>query len=293
MNQICFHNYLDGKNLCNIFANLIVRELQKESPDVKTEITVVNVRNFFIIKGRTTSSNVLNITDIISKFLSTLPINPVENLRIIDVVLYNVNFTFNPLSISNVFEKNPLHKNLQDFVNHHSNNNLYFNLILDELNSSILYDCDSKDEEQIYNLLSVKYENFSILKSDFSNLIYTSDRYYGLSMNYEKPYHILLNYIKNHVFNLGISSKLNIGVSSTNPYSEINNLNTSISLRGSKLIVKEDWLESLLLDVFPMNYKEIIEKLDLLNYDCSNEIIPNDTPLIWEKMDLSSEFILL
>ena len=29
------YNYLDGKNVCNIFANLIINKIQSEVPDAK------------------------------------------------------------------------------------------------------------------------------------------------------------------------------------------------------------------------------------------------------------------
>ena len=48
-------SFLSGKNLCNIFADLIVKKINEEFPDAKTQISVINVRNFFIVKGVTTS----------------------------------------------------------------------------------------------------------------------------------------------------------------------------------------------------------------------------------------------
>ena len=52
------YNYLDGKSICNIFANLIVNKIHIEVPDAKTEITVNNVRNFFIVKGSTSHNEI-------------------------------------------------------------------------------------------------------------------------------------------------------------------------------------------------------------------------------------------
>ena len=69
MNYIEFYNFLDGKNLCNIFANLIVKEINTIIPDSKTDISVINVRNFFIVKGTTTFNEVINLAELFQNFL--------------------------------------------------------------------------------------------------------------------------------------------------------------------------------------------------------------------------------
>ena len=60
-------SFLSGKNLCNIFADLVVKKINEVTPDAKTQITVINVRNFFIVKGVTTSDSVINLSDILRK----------------------------------------------------------------------------------------------------------------------------------------------------------------------------------------------------------------------------------
>jgi hypothetical protein len=292
MNLKCFYNYLDGKNLCNIFANLIVEELQKESPDIKTEISVINVGNFFVVKGRTTSTKVLNVTDIFANYLKTSTKKSVENLRVIDTLLYNSPFSFNFLNLSETFEKNSLYDSFDVFVKYHSTNDLFFNCQLDEQNSTILFDCDAKDVEKVNNLIKEKFPNYSIMKVDLSNEVYVSDRFYGLSMNFEKLYHVLLFYIKNHLFQKGMSSKLVVGIKSNSYYNEIDNLNVSLNLSGSKIIVNQEWLESLILDVFPFRMDEIYESLNLSECNLMNELTPSSKRSCWENLDLISDLIL-
>jgi hypothetical protein len=292
MNLKCFYNYLDGKNLCNIFANLIVEELQKESPDIKTEISVINVGNFFVVKGRTTSTKVLNVTDIFANYLKTSTKKSVENLRVIDTLLYNSPFSFNFLNLSETFEKNSLYDSFDVFVKYHSTNDLFFNCQLDEQNSTILFDCDAKDVEKVNNLIKEKFPNYSIMKVDLSNEVYVSDRFYGLSMNFEKLYHVLLFYIKNHLFQKGMSSKLVVGIKSNSYYTEIDNLNVSLNLSGSKIIVNQEWLESLILDVFPFRMDEIYESLNLSECNLMNELTPSSKRSCWENLDLISDLVL-
>ncbi len=216
----------------------------------------------------------------------------VENLRVIDTLLYNSPFSFNFLNLSEVFEKNTLHDSFDEFVKYHSTNDLFFNCQLDEQNSTILFDCDAKDVEKVNYLIKEKFPNYSTLKVDLSNEIYVSDRFYGLSMNYEKLYHILLLYIKNHLFQKGISSKLVIGIKSNSFYDEIDNLNVSLNLNGSKIIVNQEWLESLILDVFPFRMNEIYDNLNLSECNLLKVLTPTNEQACWQNLDLVSELIL-
>ena len=59
MNTLDVYNLLDGKSLCNIFASVIVNKINDSCVDAITEITVVNVRSFFIIKGKIKVKNYL------------------------------------------------------------------------------------------------------------------------------------------------------------------------------------------------------------------------------------------
>jgi hypothetical protein len=292
MSKKHFYNYLDGKNLCNILSSVIVTELQKESPDVKSEISVINVRNFFIVKGRTSSKNVIQVTDVLDEFLKTLPINPIESLRVIDTIQYNSNFDFGVLSISKTFEKINNDSNVQELIDFHSRNGLLFNIVIDEINSNLFYDCKESDDSEVFNILKKEHNSFKIRKTDLSNEVYVSDRVYGLSMNYEKPFYLLLENIKNHLFMLGISSYLDISLSSDSNYDEMTNLNVNFKTSGSKLSVNNSWLESLVLDVFPMNYNQIISELNLSNEDITKNLILTDESPKWLKLKYISEFIL-
>ena len=89
MNYIEFYNFLDGKNLCNIFANLIVKEINNKLPDAKTDISVINVRNFFIVKGTTTYNEVINLAELFQNYLKKYDTELSNKVRVIDSILYN------------------------------------------------------------------------------------------------------------------------------------------------------------------------------------------------------------
>ena len=92
MNYFEVHNYLDGKNICNIFANLIVNKIHKEVPDAKTEITVTNVRNFFIVKGSTSYEKTIDLSELLRNFYSKHDPSKINDVRVFDLITYNKEF---------------------------------------------------------------------------------------------------------------------------------------------------------------------------------------------------------
>ena len=293
MNSIEVCNYLDGRNLCNFFANLIVEEFKTDNPETRTEITVINSRNFYVVRGRTSSTKVLNLTDIFRDGLKR--INPKWDgpLSVIDTIHYNHSFKDTPLLVSLSFNQEDPNE-FTSFVNSNANEGLLFNIKVDPYNFVILYDCKDDVLDQVDGLLKSKYGNYKIYKSDFSNDVYMSDKYYGLSMNYEKPYYVLLKNISKHVFRMGFSKKIGLSVFSDEGIENTDNLNVKFKIKNERSVVKKSWLKSLILDLFPFDQNGIIEQYDLSDYNCEQELIPNkDVDLPYNKMNKISEFLLV
>lgn len=293
MNSIEVCNYLDGRNLCNFFANLIVEEFKADNPETRTEITVINSRNFYVVRGRTSSTKVLNLTDIFKEGLKRINPSFDEPLSVIDTIHYNHSFKDTPLLVSlSLNQEEP--NEFTSFVNGNANEGLFFNLKVDPYNFVIFYDCKEDVLDQVDGLLKSKYGNYKIYKSDFSNDVYMSDKYYGLSMNYEKPYYVLLKNISKHVFRMGFSKKIGLSVFSDEGIENTDNLNVKFKIKNERSVVKKSWLKSLILDLFPFDQNGIIEQYDLSNYNCEQELIPNkDSELPYNKMNKISEFLLV
>jgi hypothetical protein len=294
MNVVEVCNFLDGKNLCNFFANLIVEELNKIDSNTRTEITVINSRNFFVVRGKTSSENVLNLTDLFSEGLKRINPKWDNPLSVIDTIHYNNNFIDSPLLLNLTFYSDD-ESDFQRIVNECSSQGLFFNIKIDNYSFVIFYDCKKDDDKKVNNILKENFPQYKIYKSDFSNDIYVSDRYYGLSMNYEKPYHVLLKSISKHVFRMRFSKKLTISIFSEEKYSDIDSLNTTLKIKTDKSVVKKGWLKSLVLDLFPFSENEIMEEYKLRDYNCEYEIIPQDTEVEYpyNKMNKISEFLLV
>ena len=282
MNYIEFYNFLDGKNLCNIFANLIVKEINNKLPDAKTDISVINVRNFFIVKGTTTYNEVINLAELFQNYLKKYDTELSNKVRVIDSILYNKVVDQEPLNLKEVFIKSQEKKyqSLQQKLNRYTKEKVYFNFKLQERTNHVYYDCSSEQLSTVITILEEQFPEYVLVKSDFSQEIYISDNVYGLSNN-NRLYHFILWSIKNHIFELGISKKLDVSLYSDANINEMDNLTVNFVLHNDNHIVKTEWLESLVLDVFPFDSGSLLNTFTEENLETKTE-----------ELDLINELIL-
>jgi len=293
MNYIEFYNFLDGKNLCNIFANLIVKEINKNLPDAKTDISVINVRNFFIVKGTTTYNEAINLAELFQNYLKEYDTELSNKVRVIDSILYNKVVDQEPLNLKEVFIKSQEKKyqNLQQKLNKYTKEKVYFNFKLQERTNHVYYDCSSDQLSTVINILEDQFPNYILIKCDFSQEIYVSDKVYGLSNN-NRLYHFLLWSIKNHIFGLGISKKLDVSLYSDVNLNDMDNLTVNFVLHNDDHIVNTHWLESLVLDVFPFDVESLKSKYENID-DLESFIMGNDEEYPFKQLSHSRDFILL
>ena len=293
MNYIEFYNFLDGKNLCNIFANLIVKEINNKLPDAKTDISVINVRNFFIVKGTTTYNEVINLAELFQNYLKKYDTELSNKVRVIDSILYNKVVDQEPLNLKEVFIKSQEKKyqHLQQKLNRYTKKKVYFNFKLQERTTHVYYDCSSEQLSTVITILEEQFPEYVLVKSDFSQEIYISDKVYGLSNN-NRLYHFLLWSIKNHIFELGISKKLDVSLYSDVNINEMDNLTVNFVLHNDNHIVKTEWLESLVLDVFPFDVESLKTKFGNVD-DLEELIMGTDEVYPFKQLSYLNDFILL
>lgn len=293
MNYIEFYNFLDGKNLCNIFANLIVKEINNKLPDAKTDISVINVRNFFIVKGTTTYNEVINLAELFQNYLKKYDKELSNKVRVIDSILYNKVVDQEPLNLKEVFIKSQEKKyqSLQQKLNRYTKEKVYFNFKLQERTNHVYYDCSSEQLSTVITILEEQFPEYVLVKSDFSQEIYISDKVYGLSNN-NRLYHFLLWSIKNHIFELGISKKLDVSLYSDVNINEMDNLTVNFVLHNDNHIVKTEWLESLVLDVFPFDVESLKTKFGNVD-DLEELIMGTDEVYPFKQLSYLNDFILL
>ena len=293
MGYIEFYNFLDGKNLCNIFANLIVKKINEGLPDAKTDISVVNVRNFFIVKGVTTYNEPLNLAELLQSFLKQFDGELSNKVRVIDSILYNKELDQEPLNLNLSFDKTieKINESLKEELNQYTKEKIYFNLKIQQETKHIYYDCQPEKISTVISILEKKFPEYTLIKSDFSQEIYVSEKIYGLS-NEMRLYYFLLRSIKNHVFKLGLGKRMSISLYSDVNINKMDNLNVILKLTNDDYIVKTDWLESLILDVFPFEFKKL-KDIYKDNYCLENEILGFETDYSFNKLTYINDFVLV
>jgi len=291
MNYFEVYNFLDGNNLCNIFANLLVNKYEELSPNSKTEIKVINLRNFFVVRGVTSCEEVCNITELFQNFVSKFKSEITQDIRVINLMTHNPDFDFKTINISH---SSDVHINNQtseftEFVNSFSSNNIYFNLKINTVTKHILYDCVDDSTAKVIDILENKFKDFQLLKYDMSNEIYFSDSFYGKSKT-SRVYDILLKDVENHIFTLGLGKNFICNLSSSTDIKEIENINVSLNILNDNYIVNNYWLESLILDVFPFDNESLIENYkELLSKDFD---LMSNGKINLDKLNYISDFVL-
>lgn len=295
MSEIIVYNFLDGKNICNIFAKLIVNEINSITPESKVNIQVVNVRTFFIVRGVSSSGTVLNLSEIFQKFLKKYDEDLSKKIRVIDNIIYNHNFDLIPIHITNHDKKliNLKKDKIQKIIDVYAKNKIYFNVKIEEVNEYLYYDCIEEELSTVIKILKTHFPKYELIRSDFSHEVYVSDKFHGLSNNGEKLYYFLLKYITNHIFKLGISKEMELSLYSNINVNDIDNNNCKFEILNNNHIVKTEWLRSLILDVFPFEYSKLVSKFGNFNYSDLDLSDMSSEDLIWEDLDLISEIVLV
>ena len=281
-------SFLSGKNLCNIFADLVVKKINEVTPDAKTQITVINVRNFFIVKGVTTSDSVINLSDILSGIYEKYDSELLNKVRVIDTILYNKEFDLNlNINFSEDKKNKSLISNLYKTCNDLQNEGFYITV---KLNNGILfYDFEhEKDFDPSY--IKEKFPTYTCIKDDFSQDIYTSEEIYGLSNNGIKYYHFLIRKISYNLLSRDFSKITDISISSELKLNDVDAENINLKL-NNKSITDNSVLVSLILDNFNFDISKLEKEVDFNDFDVLKSI--SESSYLWENFTGTKDFILL
>ena len=189
------------KSLVNEFSEYILNNINKEN-HYKTKIQVIDCVSFLLINGTTESKTILNLNDLITKFITeskSFNFN-LENkkINIIDLINYNkiVNF---PDKIIYTYYNNdrPLYHNQvkQEYLN---------NL------SSTLLSIDYFDKlimESIYN--EPQDYGYSVI-DNISPISISSEFPFGYSNEFQKIALYYFEYVSKHLFKILLTDKITI-----------------------------------------------------------------------------------
>ena len=124
--MVSVYNYLGGKNLCNIVANIVVRKIEESYPNADTDISVINLGVFFVVRGVTSSNKVINIAQSLQDVLKSHNEDLSNKIKVIDTISYNKSPEQDYLNISFTYSK--IIKNYKSTLNKFSNDNSYLNI---------------------------------------------------------------------------------------------------------------------------------------------------------------------
>ena len=279
-------SFLTNKSLCNIFADKIVKKISEVTPNAKTQITVLNVRSFFIVRGYTSSEVVVNVSDILSEIYEKYESELVKTVRVVDTILYNKT-TDEKLKVSHKENRvtNKVINELEKTCNLLQKEGFYISIKVD--GDNLYYDFEHEvDFDPTY--INHKFENYNCIKDDFSNEIYVSDAIYGLSNDSYKYYHIILRKISYNLLNRGFTSDVCLNINSNLDLKNINSDNINLSI-GNSGIIKKETLESLILDNFNFDLDSLSNEFDLSSFGYN----VGDETTIWENYRGTKDFIFL
>jgi hypothetical protein len=157
--------------LVNLFADFILSKIPQEE---STIIKIVDCINFYVIKGKTTSKEVLNIPTLLDEFITkySKKLNGVKLSHTIDLIEYDTKLT---------------EKENYQFIYHNSSNCSYHNTQIDSY--------IKKESSYNYNLITTEIDEDSmVFESEFPHgyslnqgrdlYYYGKHIYYSISPNY-------------------------------------------------------------------------------------------------------------
>jgi|SRR6056300_93068 hypothetical protein len=286
MKNYIIGTYFNGEDFTNLLSNKIIQEIEKETKNHKTEIQVINNKNFIVVRGYTTHKNPFNLSQLFITYYNDL-FGKEINFNVIDLVEYNTSPPQKPLHLKKTYTKDQLHdklttKSVEDsFLGKDYRYTANTEMSVVFLNGNIK-DEDLKDYFEDYEFYTIK----NPIETFYSNINF------GKNLRTEKLFEFYFNYITYNIFERNLCKDLTIEFFTDSPFDDITWENIKLEIHSNSLITSEEWLKSLILDLFSFNPKDIMDKWNLEDYNFENEIIKR-TNRIWEVRDKVGEMLLV
>ena len=270
-----------GKNLCNLLVNEIIRDYYRIDSNHITEITLIDVNNFLILKGCTSINTPINYSNLLSKYLND-KFDIDMHFNVIDLIEYNKKSKSNLIIFNTQHNTNLLSNVIKTYDLKYQG---YFSI--DNTNQRVLHNNDKLKEflfsENNYN----DYEFHHINDVKF----FYSDSFFGKNLFSDKIFDVYFKYITFNLFEKQLLKDITYEFYYKGNLNDITWENISLNISSNSSIVNVEWLHSLILDIFDFNPNSIKKHLSLENYNFENEIISNDK--CWKLNDKVKELILL
>lgn len=286
-NENLIYNPYFGTNLCNLLSNSIVERIKSVNPKEYVDISVSNVNDFFVVFGKTSSNEKIDLTELFTSVMDTIPQKLRVLVKVFDMLTYGVERENTSILYSELFTK---------YQSNYSENFSYYKKIMELNNNGLFVNLRTFGTEKYINVIS--NENNQSLPEGFKELFlskrtHTSDPLFGKDIRSEKYLYFLFRYIAHTLFSANLCNTVNIRMSTNAEFSDINWENIDLTIDSSSLIVTQKWVESLILDIFNFEPEQVISDLSLDDYNFSNEILQGNTNYPWLRRDKLKDIVLL
>jgi len=286
LNDIIVRNPYYGNNLCNLLANSIVEKITSLSPDSYVNINVSNLNSFFMVCGETSIKEKINITELFTQVMNTIPEELKVPIKVFDLVVYEQERKPETIIISETFSK--YKKNYKEDIS--------IIELIQQLNKDEIYTNIRKVNTEYFVQVLLKPEgskvNFDYIEWNPSQTLFTSDSIFGKDLKGEKTYYMLIRQIAYTLFESRICSSATITLTTNN----IDNTSWSditLDIDSDSFITTKTWAESCILDIFNFDVNHIIEELKLREYDFKNEIFHIQDSYPWMNRSKLNDVVLV
>lgn len=286
-NENIVYNPYYGTNLCNLLANSIVEKIKSIDPNLYVNITVTNVNNFFMTCGETEYSERINITELFTNVMNTIPESLKTLVKVFDLIDYGVK-----RKKETIFYKEKFSKYRKNLMENYSDCK-----ILHTLNGSEVY-CNLQHFNEKTYLQVLSNEHSINLPSGFelmekNNKVFTSDSIFGKDVYSTKYLYMLSRYIAYTLFESNLCRTFEISIQTNSNINEISHDTISLSINSESLIVTKKWVESLVLDIFDFEVDKVVKGLQLETYNFEKEILNVDDDYVWMRRDKLKDIVLV
>jgi hypothetical protein len=270
-----------GENLGNLFLNEIIKEYDNIDTSHKTNLELIDVTQFIILKGKTSISNPINYSKLFRNYMES-KIGVENNYSIIDLIEYGSSINYKDVIVKSVFDSNSLYPN-RLFLDSHQQGEY----VIDDI-QNIIY----TTSESLYSkiLLEGDYSQY-INKRLKNNKSFICDKFYGMSLSPLKIYETYLKYISHNLFEKQLCKDISYNLYYEGDINKLNWETMSFVIDSNSLVVNKEWVKSLILDLFDFNINHVKKHLSLDKYDFENDI--TGVSPCWKVRDRTSEMVLL
>jgi len=286
MSTYTIGTHYNGKNFVNLLVNRLIKEIEKETKNHNSEIQIINNKNFIVSRGFTSHQNSINISKLFNEYYNEL-FGLEQVFNVVDLIEYGNKSNQNHLYLNKKFTKDSFNNSLITKINKDTNKGLDYRFTANTDLGIVLVTGNAPTEEIKKYFKDYKYYSIKEPTETF-----VSDLYFGKNLRTSKVFEFYLNYITYNIFERGLCKDIEYSFYTEENFEEINWENINFEVRSNSSIVSNKWLKSMILDLFPFEPEDIIDRWQLQTYDFEEDILQRRKP-IWKIKDKIGEMILV